>query len=128
MAVAVLLLRMIKEWRIYIMTKEEAIMIANSEWYLNCSDIEITAFQVYEEKLCMPFDIFHEAVETSLGRPVWTHEFADIYKLQKEFEVANLNASELREKMSDAIDDILKDIKGENYECKECENDIDLQY
>jgi len=24
----------------------------------------------------MPFDVFHEAVEKSLGRPVYTHEFA----------------------------------------------------
>jgi hypothetical protein len=30
---------------------------------------------MFEELLCMPFDVFHEAVEKTLGRPVWTHEF-----------------------------------------------------
>jgi hypothetical protein len=33
-------------------------------------------FQLYEELLCMPFDVFHEAIEKALGRPVFTHEFA----------------------------------------------------
>lgn len=27
----------------------------------------------------MPFDMFHEAVEKTLGRPVFTHEFAFNY-------------------------------------------------
>jgi len=26
-------------------------------------------------KLCCPFGVFHEAVEKTLGRPVYTHEF-----------------------------------------------------
>jgi hypothetical protein len=27
------------------------------------------------EELCCPFDVFHQAVEKTLGRPVFTHEF-----------------------------------------------------
>ena len=27
------------------------------------------------DELCCPFDVFREAVEKSLGRPVFTHEF-----------------------------------------------------
>lgn len=26
---------------------------------------------------CVPFHIFHEDVEKRMGRPVWTHEFAN---------------------------------------------------
>lgn len=33
-------------------------------------------FQFNQEFLCMPFDVLHEAVEKTLGRPVYTHEFA----------------------------------------------------
>jgi hypothetical protein len=36
---------------------------------------ERATFQLYEEKLCMPFDVFHEAIEKTLSRPVLTHEF-----------------------------------------------------
>ena len=32
-------------------------------------------FQMLTERLCMPFDVFHEAVEETLGREVYTHEF-----------------------------------------------------
>ena len=32
-------------------------------------------FQMFEPKLCMPFDVFHEAIEMTLDRPVFTHEF-----------------------------------------------------
>ncbi len=37
-------------------------------------------FQMNQELLCMPFDVFHEAVEKTLGRPVWTHEFGLNYE------------------------------------------------
>ena len=32
-------------------------------------------FQLFTDKLCMPFTIFHAAMEKALGRPVYTHEF-----------------------------------------------------
>lgn len=32
-------------------------------------------FQPLTPLLCMPFNIFHEAIEKALGRPVYTHEF-----------------------------------------------------
>lgn len=32
----------------------------------------------------MPFDVFHEAIEKTLGRPVFTHEFAFCEELRKE--------------------------------------------
>ena len=42
--------------------------------------------QLYQDKLCVPFSVFHEAIEKVLGRPVWTHEFAQIEKIRLEFE------------------------------------------
>ncbi len=32
-------------------------------------------FQITQNLLCMPFDKFHEAIEKTLNRPVYTHEF-----------------------------------------------------
>jgi len=59
------------------LTKEEAIKKSNSYWWLLKTDEEIAEFQIREPRLCCPFEVFHKAVETWLGRPVWTHEFAD---------------------------------------------------
>lgn len=58
------------------MTSEEAIALSKTEFWKHLTHKEIAAFQMKEEKLCMPFDVFHEAVTKALGRPVWTHELA----------------------------------------------------
>ena len=56
------------------MTKEQAIELANSKFWENMTSREIAEFQISEDKLCMPFEIFHEALEKTIGRPVFTHE------------------------------------------------------
>lgn len=63
------------------MTKEEAIKLYETRWWEAKTEEEIAEFQIHEPKLCCPFDVFHGAVETWLGRPVWTHEFADTQAL-----------------------------------------------
>ena len=68
------------------MTKEQAIAMYDSGWWKDKTAKAIVTFQLFEERLCMPFGDFHEAVEKALGRSVWTHEFglaAD--GLKKEF-------------------------------------------
>jgi hypothetical protein len=67
------------------MTKEEAIKLMDTRFWENMSLKERAMFQMFERRLCMPFDVFHEAIEKTLGRPVWTHEFAMNYEgLKKE--------------------------------------------
>lgn len=68
------------------LTKEQAIELCNSKWWEGKSAREIVGFQLFEEKLCMPFGDFHGAVETALGRPVYSHEFGmNVEGLKKEF-------------------------------------------
>lgn len=55
--------------------KENAIELYDSNWWGGLSYQEIAGFQLFTAELCCPFDVFHEAVEKSLGRPVFTHEF-----------------------------------------------------
>lgn len=57
------------------MTKEEAIKLHDSGFWKDMSYEERAKFQLFEPLLCMPFGVFHEAVEKALGRPVYTHEF-----------------------------------------------------
>lgn len=56
-------------------SKERAIALYESKFWLTMSPRERAEFQMFTTRLCMPFDVFHEAVEKTLGRPVFTHEF-----------------------------------------------------
>ena len=79
--------------------KENAIELYNSNWWEGLSYQEIAGVQLFTVELCCPFDVFHEAVEKSLGLPVFTHEFGLNYGgICKEF---------LGEKESPTMDEIL---------------------
>jgi hypothetical protein len=60
------------------MTKEAAMTLAESRWWdsPNVDNETIVRFQLFEDKLCMDFSQFHRAIESVLGREVFTHEFA----------------------------------------------------
>lgn len=38
---------------------------------------DVALLQLTTVELCLPFDEFHRVTEEALGRPVWTHEFAN---------------------------------------------------
>jgi hypothetical protein len=57
------------------LTRDEAVALYNSGFWKQMSHEEIAKFQLIEDRLCMPFEVFHKAIEKALGRPVWTHEF-----------------------------------------------------
>lgn len=67
------------------LTREQAIAFAESECYEDWTPEQIVRFQLFQQKLCMPFSVFHEAIEKVLNRPVYTHEFAFMDNLVKEF-------------------------------------------
>jgi len=56
------------------LTREEAIAFADAKKWETMSKKEIAKFQMEQRLLCMPFDVFHEAVEHTLGYPVFTHQ------------------------------------------------------
>ena len=57
------------------MTEGQAIALYESGWWKEKTAREICMFQMFEDRLCIPFGEFHAAVEKALGRPVFTHEF-----------------------------------------------------
>ena len=57
-------------------TKEQAIAIYEGGEWKDWTDEEVVKLQLFQDKLCVPFGVFHKAIEIVLGRPVWTHEFA----------------------------------------------------
>lgn len=66
------------------LTEEQAIaFFENKRW--ESLDLKTRAlFQIHQDRMCMPFDVFHEAVQKTLGRSVFTHEFAFIPRLKDE--------------------------------------------
>jgi len=58
------------------LTENEAIAVSESGIWKEWTNEQIVRLQLFQRKLCMPFDRFHEAIEDVLGRPVYTHEFA----------------------------------------------------
>lgn len=63
------------------LNKEQAIKFYKSGIWKSWTPEKIALFQLQQKRLCIPFDVFHKAVEKALGRPVWTHEFAEPQKL-----------------------------------------------
>lgn len=57
------------------MTHAEALEKVATRWWEVATPQEIATFQLREDRLCCPFDVFQLAVESTLGRPVFTHEF-----------------------------------------------------
>jgi hypothetical protein len=55
--------------------KVQAITFYDSHAWEQMDYVSRAKFQMLQPLLCMPFTIFHEAMEKALGRPVWTHEF-----------------------------------------------------
>lgn len=73
-------------WKTHL-TREEALAYAASGWYEGKSAEDIVAFQLFEERCCLPFEQFHAALEAVLGRTVEVVEFGrDGYPLlQREY-------------------------------------------
>lgn len=57
------------------LTTEQAIQIAESGLWEDLNYRQRAEFQMQADKLAMPFEVFHEAMEKTLSRPVYTHEF-----------------------------------------------------
>lgn len=55
--------------------RDAAIALCESGWWKGKAAREIAEFQMHHVELCLPFSDFHKAMEDTLGRPVWTHEF-----------------------------------------------------
>lgn len=81
------------------MTKEQAIALSGSKFWESMTAREIATFQLFEDRLCMPFDVFHAAVEKTLNRPVFTHEFG--------LAIESLRAEILGKRPAPSLDEII---------------------
>ena len=66
------------------LTKAEAILLYDSKILYEMSLEQIAHFQIRQPRLCIEFERFHEAVEKTLGHPVFSHEFAFAQRLKDE--------------------------------------------
>ena len=68
------------------LTKKQAIAIYRSGEWMDWTDEDIVKIQLFQDRVLMPFDRYHQAIENVLGRPVWTHEFAFRDRLIDEYQ------------------------------------------
>lgn len=80
------------------LTEEQAIQFLEAKLYKGMTYRQRAEFQVLQDRLCMPFNVFHKAITEALGRPVYTHEFAYREELKNEL---------YGEKPTPALEDIL---------------------
>ena len=79
-------------------TVEQAVSLYDNRFWESMNYEERAIFQLFEERLCMPFDVFREALEMTLGRRVKNKEILFSDKLGVEI---------LRGRATPSIDDIL---------------------
>ena len=66
------------------LTREQALALYDTSFWENLAYVECARFQLSEERLCMPFDVFLEAVERALGRRVSVGEIIESRRLLSE--------------------------------------------
>jgi hypothetical protein len=66
------------------LTRDEAIALHDSGEWKSWDKRALGAFVLFQDKLCVPMTVYHEAVEVLLGRGVYTHEFGLIEVLRAE--------------------------------------------
>ena len=66
------------------LTRQQATALYESSFWESLAYVERARFQLSEDRLCMPFDVFLDAVERSLGRAVTVGEFLDSKSLLSE--------------------------------------------
>jgi len=57
-------------------TKEQANKFYNEKCYEGMTHKEIAQFQINQNLLCIPFTVFHEAIEKTIGRSMSIKEFS----------------------------------------------------
>jgi len=57
------------------LTEEQAKELFKTNFWEKMNYEERTKFQTVQNRVCMPWDVYHEAISKYLDRPVYTHEF-----------------------------------------------------
>lgn len=60
------------------LTKDQAIRMAQSNWWAGMPARDVAMFQLHEPKLCMPLGVFRDSLSEALSRDVYTHELANL--------------------------------------------------
>ena len=60
----------------YDLSIDQAVAFYESGVWKKMTSPELAAFQIAQERLCVPFEVFHRAVEETIGRRIYVHEFS----------------------------------------------------
>ena len=57
------------------LTEKQAINFFESGVWKDWNAEQLVRLQIFQDRLCVPWETFHKAMKDVLGRPVYTHEF-----------------------------------------------------
>lgn len=67
------------------LTKPQAKALFATKFWEKLTDEQLVRFQLFQKRLCMPFEVFHHALSVVFDRPVYIDEFAYPNKLRNEY-------------------------------------------
>lgn len=67
------------------LSRADAMKLYRTRFWEEMSPHDRSLFQLFEENICMPLDIFQESLEAALGRPIQASEFDRPENLRREF-------------------------------------------
>lgn len=66
-------------------TREQAIQLSETKFWETFSDFEVVQFQLFEERLCMPFELFAERLNTVFGTTFSDQELKNLDNIRFQF-------------------------------------------
>ena len=81
----------------------KALALAEPKWWESLPARDVALAQLDQDRLCMDFGDFHEAVEKAIGRSVWSHEFVNHEHLAREIDPSRPEPSSPRKTLADMM-------------------------
>jgi hypothetical protein len=85
------------------LTREQAIALHQGGDWKNWDDETIVKLQLFQDRLCVPFGRYHQAIEAVLGRDVATHEFGSVGTERLRAEYLGLRPAPTKQDILDLI-------------------------
>jgi hypothetical protein len=68
-----------------VLTLEQAILLSKTKFWERYTALEVVQFQLFEDRLCLPMDIYFKCLQVVFDRPFSSEDLEDVDLLRYEF-------------------------------------------